>query len=80
MGGTGLPTGQSTRPPLPLYLRCELGARARAQPYDLGRTAHNIVSSNSRLFLIYSSFIDYYISSLCIIVTLGRNITDSARR
>jgi hypothetical protein len=24
-------------------------------------------------------FIDYYISSLCIIVTLGRNITDSAR-
>jgi hypothetical protein len=34
---------------------------------------------NSRLFLIYSSFIDYYISSFCIIVTLGRNITDSAR-
>ena len=63
----------------PLYLRCELGARARAQPYDLGRTAHSIVSSNSMLFLIYSSFIDYYISSLCIIVTLGRNITDSAR-
>jgi hypothetical protein len=79
MGGTGLPTGQSTHPPLPLYLRCEQGAQARAQPYDLGMIAHNIVSSNSRLFLIYSSFICYYISSLCIIVTLGRNITDSAR-
>src|SRR6187455_1642901 len=43
-----------------LSLRCEQGARARAQPYDLGRTAHSIVSSNSRLFLIYSSLIDYY--------------------
>ena len=65
MGGTGLPTGQSTRPPLPLSLRCEQGARARAQPYDLGRTPHSIVSSNSRLFLIYSSFIDFlYIFSL----------------
>src|SRR5688572_20988654 len=63
----------------PLCLRCEQGARARAQPYDLGRTAHSIASRNSRLFLIYSSFIDYYISSLCIIVTLGRNITNSAR-
>src|SRR5699024_12567695 len=42
-------SGQSTRPPLPLPLRCEQGARARAQPYDLGRTPHSIVSSTSRL-------------------------------
>jgi hypothetical protein len=35
MGGTGLPTGQSTRPPLPLCLRCGQGAQARVQPYDL---------------------------------------------
>jgi hypothetical protein len=44
----GLPTGQSTRRPLPLCLRCEQGARARAQPYDLGRSAHIIVYNNSR--------------------------------
>jgi hypothetical protein len=71
MGGTGLPTGQSTSSPLPLCLKCEQGARARAQPYDLGRTAHNIASRKSSLFLTYSSFIDYYIFSLCFIVTLG---------
>jgi hypothetical protein len=80
MGNTGLPMGQSIRPPLPLYLRCEQGAQARAQPYDLGKTTHSITYKNSILFLTYSSFIDYYISSLCIIVTLGKNITDSARR
>jgi hypothetical protein len=79
MGGTGLPTGQLTRPPLPLCLRCEQGARARAQPYDLGRTGHIIGYNNCRLLLIYSSFIDYYIYSLFIIVILGRNIRDSAR-
>jgi hypothetical protein len=28
MGSTGLPIGQSTCPPVPLYLRCEQGARA----------------------------------------------------
>jgi hypothetical protein len=76
MGGTGLLTGQSTHPPLPLYVRCVQGARARAQPYDLGRTAYNITYKNNRLFLTYSSFIDYYISLLCITVTLGRNIID----
>ena len=48
--------------------------------YDLGRTAHNIAYMKSRLFLTYSSFIDYCISFLCIIVTLRRNITNSARR
>jgi hypothetical protein len=72
--------GQSTRPPLPLCLRCEQGARARAQLYDLSKTAHNITYKNSRLFLTYLLFIDYYISSLCIIITLGRNIIDSTRR
>jgi hypothetical protein len=52
MGSTGLPMGQSTRPPLPLYLRCEQGAQARVQPYDLGTTAHSIAYSNSRLVLL----------------------------
>ena len=61
MGGTGLPTAQSTRPLLPLYLRFEQGARARAQPYDLGRTLHGTRYRHSRLFLLYPSFIDYYI-------------------
>jgi hypothetical protein len=61
MGGTRLLTGQSTRRPLPLCLRCEQGARALAQPYDLDRIAHIIENSNSKLILIYSSFIDYYI-------------------
>jgi hypothetical protein len=52
MGSTRLPTGQSTRPPLPPCLRCEQGARARTQPYDLGRTAYSIASRNSRLVLL----------------------------
>ena len=52
MGGTGLPTGQLTRPPLPLYLRCEQGARARVQPYDLVTIAHSIAYNNSRLVLL----------------------------
>jgi hypothetical protein len=71
MGGTGLPMRQSTCPPLPLYLRCEQGARARAQPYDLDKTAHNITYKNAKLFPTYLSFIDYYISFLCVIITLG---------
>jgi hypothetical protein len=52
MDNNGLPTGQLTRPPSPLYLRCEQGARARAQPYDLGMIAHNIASRNSRLVIL----------------------------
>jgi hypothetical protein len=52
MGGTRLPTGHSTRPPLPLCLRCEQGARARVQPYDLGTIAHSITYSNSWLVLL----------------------------
>jgi hypothetical protein len=71
MGGTGLPTAQSTRPLLLLYLRLEQGAPARAQPYDLGRTLHSIGYRHFRLLFLYMSFIDYYKSFLCIIVTLG---------
>jgi hypothetical protein len=52
MGGTRLPTGQSTHRPLPLCLRCEQGARARVLPYDLGRIAHIIAYINSRLVLL----------------------------
>jgi hypothetical protein len=44
--------GQSTLPPFTLFLKCEQGAQARAQPYDLGRIAHNITSRNSRLVLM----------------------------
>jgi hypothetical protein len=47
---------------------------------SLSKTAHNIAYKNFRLFLTYVSFIDYYIPYLCIIVILGQNITDSARR
>jgi hypothetical protein len=52
MGSTELPMGQSTRRPLPLCLRCEQGAQARVQPYDLGTTAHSIAYNNSRLVLL----------------------------
>jgi hypothetical protein len=52
MGSTELPTEQSTRRPLPLCLRCEQGARARVQPYDIGRIAHSIAYINSRLVLL----------------------------
>jgi hypothetical protein len=51
-GRTGLSTGQLTCRPLPLCLRCKQGARARAQPYDLGRTSHVIAYNNSRLVLL----------------------------
>jgi hypothetical protein len=80
MCGTDWPTAQSTRPPLKLYLTFEQGAQVQAQPYDLDRTHHSIGYKNSRLFRLYSSLINYYISFLCIIVTLGRNIIISARR
>ena len=71
MGGTELATAQSTRPLLPLYLRFQQGARARAWPYDLGRTLHSTGYGHSMLFLLYSWLIDYYIPFLCIIATLG---------
>jgi hypothetical protein len=70
MGGIGLPTVQSTRPVLLLYLRLEQGARVRAQAYDLGKTLHSTGYRHSRSFLLYSSFIDYCIPFLCIIITL----------
>jgi hypothetical protein len=62
---------QSTRPLLLLFLRFEQGAWVRAQPYDLSRTLHAIRYRHSRLFLLYPSFVDYYIPFLCITVTLG---------
>jgi hypothetical protein len=52
MDDTGLSTWQSTRRPLQLRLKCEQGARARAQPYDLSRIAHIIAYSNSRLMIL----------------------------
>jgi hypothetical protein len=39
--------------------------------YDFGRTLHSTGYRNSRLLFLYMSFIDYYRSFLCIIVTLG---------
>jgi hypothetical protein len=36
-------------------------ARAQARQYDLGRTLHSTGWRHSRLFLFYSSFIDFYI-------------------
>jgi len=72
-GGTGLATAQSTRPILGLSPRFEQGARARAWPYAHGRTVHNTRCRHSRLFLFYSSFIDFYIPLLCV-VSLGWNI------
>jgi hypothetical protein len=47
---------------------------------SLSRIPHSIRYKNSRLFLLNSPFIAYYISFLCIIVTLGQNITYSTRR
>ena len=71
MGGTGLATAQSTRPLLPVSPRFEQAARAGVRPYDLGRTLHTTGWRHSRLFLVYSSFIGFFIPFLCIIVTLG---------
>jgi hypothetical protein len=52
MAGTGLPMAQLTRPPLQLYIRFEQGARALAQPYDLGRTPRVLRYKNSILVLM----------------------------
>jgi hypothetical protein len=71
MDGTGLTTSQSNCPPLPLYLKFEQGVRERGRPYDHDMISHSIRYKNSKLFLLYSSFIGYYIPFfLCIIVTL----------
>jgi hypothetical protein len=61
MGGTSLATAHSTRPLLPLSPRFEQGARAQARPYALGWILHSTRWRHSRLFLFYSSFIDFYI-------------------
>ena len=61
MNGTGFATVQSTHMLLPLYLRFEQVARARAQPYDLDRTLHSIGYKHSRLFMLYSSFIEIFL-------------------
>ena len=71
MGGTRLAAAQSTRPLLLVSPRFEQAARVGAQPYDLGRTLHITGWRHSRLFLVYSSFIGFFIPFLCIIVTLG---------
>jgi hypothetical protein len=71
-------TGQPTRPPLLLCLRCEQGAWARAQPYDLGSIAHNIASRNSRLVLL--CLVIHWVIYLLFIITLGWNIIGPARR
>jgi hypothetical protein len=60
MGGTRLTMVHSTQPLLSLYLRFKQGERARAWPYALDRTLDSIGYRHSRLFLLYSSFIDYY--------------------
>ena len=77
MGGTGLAMAQSTRPLLPVSPRFEQ-ARAGAWPYDLSRTLHTTGWRHLRLFLVYSSFIGFFIYFLCIIVTLGEYIVGPA--
>jgi hypothetical protein len=59
LGQYWIVNGAIDRPPLPLYLRCEQEAQAQAQPYNLDMTTHINEYNNSRLLLIYSSFIDY---------------------
>ena len=78
MAGSGLATAQSTRPVLPLSPRFEHGARVPVRRYGHGRTLHGSRWTCSRLFLFYSSFIDFYILLHCI-VTLGWNIVGSGR-
>jgi len=78
MTGSRLATAQSTRPVLPLSPKFEHGARVPVRRYAHGRTLHGSRWTHSRLFLFYSSFIDFYILLHCI-VTLGWNIVGSAR-
>jgi hypothetical protein len=47
---------------------------------SLSQIPHSTRCKNSRLFLLYSPVIAYYIYFLCIIVILGQNITDLTRR
>ena len=77
MAGFGLATAQSTRPVPPLSPCFEHGARVPARRYTDGGTLHGSKWRHSRLFLFYSSFIDFYILLHCIL-TLGSNIVGSA--
>ena len=77
MTGSRLVTAQSTQPVLLLSPRFEHEAWVPAQWYAHGRTLHGSRWTHSRLFLFYSSFIDFYILLHCI-VTLGWNIVGSA--
>lgn len=77
MAGSGLATAHSTRPVLPTSPRFARGARARARPYDHGRTLLSLGSTHSRLFLFHSAFVDFYIHLLSN-VTLGSNIAGPA--
>jgi hypothetical protein len=61
MGGTRLAITHLTQPLLPLSPRFEQEARAQARPYAYGRALHSTRWRHSRLFLFYSSFIDFYI-------------------
>jgi hypothetical protein len=79
MSSTGLAIVYLTRPLLPLSPRSEQGAWAKDRPYAHGRTLHSTGWRQCKLFLFYSSFIDFYISLLCI-VTLGCNIVGPAGR
>jgi hypothetical protein len=61
MGGTTLAPTHSTWPTLPLSPRFEPRARALAWPYALGGPLSRSRWRHSRLFLFYSSLIDFYI-------------------
>ena len=79
MGGTGWPTASSTRPLLPLSPIFEHRARAEASPYAHGRHLHSIGSTNSRLVLFYSSYIDLLPLHYCNI-TLALIVGPAGRR
>ena len=63
---------------LPLSPRFKHGAPVLVRRYAHGQTLYDSRWTHSRLFLFYSSFIDFYILLHCI-VTLGWNIVGSAR-
>jgi hypothetical protein len=62
MGGTTLALTHSTRPMLPLSPTFEPGARAQAWSYTHDRRFSRSRWRHSRLFLLYSLFIDFYIT------------------
>jgi hypothetical protein len=60
MGGTGLATASSARPPLPLCPSSEHRARAGVSPYAHSRHLRSTGSPSSRLLHLYSLYIDLY--------------------